>query len=82
MNQNKSGFELENLQVDYLTFNIQGTVDCDLVNRIAKYVFQHFVFSSISLNCSENKPHFFFSDKNKNQLEFLVYQGAPELNSF
>ena len=40
MKENKLSFESENLQVDYLTFNIQGTPDFDLVNRIAKYLFQ------------------------------------------
>ncbi len=59
MNQNKLSFQLENLQVDYLTFNIQGTPDFDLVNRIAKYLFQHFDFNSIISNCSKNKPHLF-----------------------
>ena len=82
MNQNKLSFESENLQVDYLTFNIQGTPDFDLVNRIAKYLFQHFDFNSIISNCSKNKKHLFFSDKNRHQVEFAVYLRAPELNSF
>ena len=82
MNQNKLTFESENLQVDYLTFNIQGTPDFDLVNRIAKYLFQHFDFNSIISNCSKNKKHLFFSDKNRHQVEFAVYLRAPELNSF
>lgn len=34
MKQNKLSFESENLQVDYLTFNIQGTADFDLINYI------------------------------------------------
>ena len=59
MNQNKLSFESENLQVDYLTFNIQGTPDFDLVNRIAKYLFQHFDFNSIISNCSKNKKYLF-----------------------
>ncbi len=59
MKQNKLSFESENLQVDYLTFNIQGTPDFDLVNRIAKYLFQHFDFNSIISNCSKNKTHLF-----------------------
>ena len=59
MNQNKLSFESENLQVDYLTFNIQGTPDFDLVNRIAKDLFQHFDFNSIISNCSKKKPTFF-----------------------
>ena len=82
MNQNKLSFESENLQVDYLTFNIQGTPDFDLVNRIAKYLFQHFDFNSIISNCSKNKKHLFFSDKNRHQVEFALYLRAPELNSF
>jgi hypothetical protein len=66
MKQNKFSFESENLQVDYLTFNIQGIAD----------------FNSIILNCSKNKKHLFFSNKNKHQVEFAFYQRAPELNSF
>ena len=60
MKQNKLSFESENLQVDYLTFNIQGTPDFGLVNRIAKYLFQDFDFNSIISNCSKNKKHLFF----------------------
>ena len=82
MKQNKLTFESENLQVDYLTFNIQGTADFDLINRIAKYLFQHFAFNSIISDCSKNKKHLFFSDKNRHQVEFAVYLRAPELNSF
>ena len=81
MNQNKLSFESENLQVDYLTFNIQGTPDFDLVNRIAKYLFQHFDFNPIISNCSKKK-YLFFSDKNRHQVEFALYLRAPELNSF
>jgi len=82
MNQNKLTFQSQNLIVDYLTFNIQGTPDFDLVNRIAKYLFQHFDFNSIISNCSKNKKYLFFSDKNRHQVEFAVYLRAPELNSF
>ena len=71
-------FKSENLVVDYLTFNIQGMPDFDLVNRIAEYLFQHFDFNSII----PNKKHAFFSDTNKHQVEFAFYQRAPELNSF
>ena len=39
MKQNKLTFESENLQVDYLTFNIQGTPYFDLVNRIEIKIF-------------------------------------------
>ena len=71
-------FKSENLVVDYLTFNIQGIPEFDLVNRIAEYLFQHFDFNSII----PNKKHAFFSDTNKHQVEFAFYQRAPELNSF
>lgn len=82
MNTNLLNFKTENLQVDYLTFNIQGIADFDLVHRISEYLFQHFAFNSIISNCSKNKNHLFFSDKNKHQVEFAIYQRAPELNSF
>lgn len=58
MKQNKLSFESENLQVDYLTFNIQGTADFDLINRIAKYLFQHFDFNSIISDCSKKNTFF------------------------
>ena len=63
MNQNKLNIESEDLQVDYLTFNIQGTPDFDLVNRISKYLFQHFDFNSIISNYSKNKKHLFLAIK-------------------
>ena len=63
MNQNQFSFESENLQVDYLTFNIQGTADFDLVNIIAKYLFQHFDFNSIITDYSKNKKHLFLAIK-------------------
>ena len=52
------------------------------MSSIAKYLFQHFDFNSIISNCSKNKKHLFFSDKNRHQVEFAVYLRAPELNSF
>ena len=45
MNQNKLSFESENLQVDSLTFNIEGTPD----------------FNSIISNCSKNKHQIEFA---------------------
>lgn len=75
-------FKNENLQVDYLIFNIQGTADFDLVNRIAKYLFQNFGFNSTFVTGSKNKKHAFFSPTNKHQVKFACYRRAPELNSF
>lgn len=39
MNQNKLAFQSENLVVDWISFNIQGTADFDLVNRMVKNSF-------------------------------------------
>lgn len=70
MKENKLTFQSQNLVVDYLTFNIQGTADFDLVHRIAEYLFQHFAFNSIISNCSKNKNHL-----------FLVIRTGIKLNS-
>lgn len=39
MKENKLTFQSQNLVVDYLTFNIQGTANFDLVNRMVKNSF-------------------------------------------
>jgi len=74
MNQNKLSFESENLQVDYLIFNIQGTPDFDLVNRIAKYLFQHFDFINTPIQYYL-KPIYFHSRSLKMSLRayLIVY---------
>ena len=40
MSKNKLSFESENLVVDWIGFNIQGLVDRNQVEQIAKYLFQ------------------------------------------
>ena len=43
MNHTQFSFESENLQVDWIGFNIQGSVD---LKSIAKYLFETFGFNS------------------------------------
>lgn len=38
MNQNKLSFESENLVVDYISFNIQGSVNLEPINYILLYI--------------------------------------------
>jgi hypothetical protein len=84
MNRNKLSFKSGKLAVDYLTFNIQGTGDLKLIKRIANYLFQNFGFNLIFLNGlnRKEKNKKCFSDTNKFQVEFVLYQHAPQLGSF
>ena len=43
MNQNKLTFESESFQVDWISFNLQGSV---AITPIANYLFQAFGFNS------------------------------------
>jgi len=85
MKQNKLSFESENLQVDYLTFNIQGTPDFDLVNRIAKYLFQAFGFNSTITRIIKGKwksKDLNYNSINKFQISFRQHEYDPEIKSF
>ena len=75
MNQNNLTFESENLVVDWIGFNIQGQVNRKQVERIAKYLFQNFGFSSTFAFGSDGKQETLFSNsKNKYQVYFRAYK--------
>lgn len=85
MNQNKLSFESENLVVDWISFNIQGTADFDLVNRIAKYLFQHFDFNSIitkKVNGKWKSQGLNNNPRNQFQVSFRQHEYEPESKSF
>lgn len=46
MKQNKLNFESEGLTVDYVSFNIQGSLQKDYLRKIAFYLFESFGFNS------------------------------------
>lgn len=75
MNQNKLTFKSENLQVDWIGFNIQGLRNRKQVERIAKYLFENFRFNSTFALGSDGKQETLFSNlKNKYQVYFRAYK--------
>ena len=72
MIKNKISFESENLQVDWIGFNLQGFPD---VKPIANYLFQNFGFNSTVALGSDGKQEILFSNsKNKFQVYFRAYR--------
>ena len=72
MIKNKISFESENLQVDWIGFNLQGFSD---VKPIANYLFQNFGFNSTFALGSDGKQEILFSNsKNKFQVYFRAYR--------
>lgn len=71
MSKNKLSFKSENLQVDWIGFNIQGFAD---IKPIANYLFQNFGFNSTFTLGSDGKQETLFSNsKNKFQVYFRAY---------
>ena len=61
MNQNKFTFASENLQVDWIGFNIQGLVH---IKPIANYLFQNFGFNfTFALGSDGKQETLFFNTK-------------------
>lgn len=74
MNQNKLTFDIENLVVDWIGFNIQGLVHKKQIKQIAKYLFQNFGFNSTFTIGSAGKEEYLFNEsKNKYKVSFRVY---------
>lgn len=72
MNQSKFSFESENIQVDWIGFNIKGFID---VKTIANYLFQNFQFNSTFITKSDRKQEIlFFNSRNKNHVYFTAYK--------
>lgn len=77
-NRNKLSFESENLVVDYISFNIQGSID---PKPIAKYLFQKFNFNS-TIGSNETETTLFFDNTNQHQVSFRQYVYDPESKSY
>jgi len=80
MNQTNLSFESENLVVDWIGFNIQGSVD---VQPIANYLFQSFGFNSTIANGSNGKEEYFIYDaRNQFKVSFRQYDYNPESKKY
>ena len=80
MNQNQLTFESENLVVDYISFNIQGSVH---ITPIAKYFFKKFGFNStIAIGWDGKEKPLFYDKTNQHQVSFRQHEYHPESKSF
>jgi|AntRauTorckE5430_2_1112549.scaffolds.fasta_scaffold05904_4 hypothetical protein len=72
MKDNKINFQSENLAVDWIGFNIQGSVN---ILPIAHYLFQNFGFNSTLISGSDRKQKtLFFNSKNNYDVYFTEYK--------
>ena len=82
MIKNKLSFESENLQVDYISFNIQGLID---PKPIANYLFQNFGFNftvAKRINGKWKSESSNSARQNQFQVSFRQYEYDPESKSF
>lgn len=82
MNSTKLSFESENLVVDWIGFNIQGSVD---IKPIANYLFQTFGFNSIiakRINGKWKSQDLKYDSRNQFQMSFRQHEYDPEYKSF
>lgn len=77
MNQNKLSFESENLQVDWIGFNIKGFVEKEQIKRIAEYLFQNFRFNSTFAVGLDGEEEALFKDQKTTTKFLLDYTGTP-----
>ena len=72
MKGNRLTFQSENLQVDWIGFNIQGSVN---ILPIANYLFQNFGFNSTLISGPDrNQKTLFFNSKNNYDVYFTEYK--------
>jgi len=82
MNHTQFSFESENLQVDWIGFNIQGSMD---LKSIAKYLFETFGFNSTiakRINGKWKSESLNYDRQNQFQASFRQYEYDPEAKSF
>lgn len=75
-------FKNEGLTVDWIGFNIQGSID---QQQIANYLYQNFGFNSTLTEKINGKWHcktLFHNNQNQFQVSFRQYQYDPQINSF
>ena len=85
MSKNKLSFESENLVVDWIGFNIQGLVDRNQVEQIAKYLFQNLGFNSTIVKIINGKwksKSLNYTSQNQFQVSFRHQEYDPEVKSF
>lgn len=85
MSENKLSFESENLVVDWIGFNIQGLVDRNQVEQIAKYLFQNLGFNSTIVKIINGKwksESLNYTSQNRFQVSFRHQEYDPEVKSF
>ena len=84
MNPNKLTFESQNLVVDYISFNIQGSIKTSINPKsIANYLFQNFGFNSnIAIGRDGKEKSLFYDNRNQHRLSFRQYEYNPEFKSF
>ena len=75
MNRNKLSFESENLQVDWVGFNIEGLVEKEKIKQIAEYLSQNFKFNSTFAVGLDGKEEPLVKDKKNNyKVSFRLYR--------
>ena len=82
MKQNKFTFQSQNLVVDWIGFNIQGSVD---LKPITKYLFEAFGFNSTiskRINGKWKSQDLKYYSKNQFQIYFRQHEYDPEYKSF
>ena len=81
MNQNKLNFESESLVVDYISFNIQGIIDKEHINKIAFYLYKSFGFNS-TFTKDDMTEIIISNDQNEYQVCFRQFYYEPKIKSF
>ena len=82
MNQNKLTFDTENLGVDWVGFNIEGSIDLE---PIANYLFELLGFNSTitkKINGKWKSESLNYDKLNKFQVSFRQYDYNPEFKSY
>ncbi|WP_297691731.1 hypothetical protein [uncultured Eudoraea sp.] len=73
----KLTFESENLEVDWIGFNIQGLLNQKQLEIIANYLFQNFEFNStFAIGFGGRQENLLWNSKNKYQVSFRAYKYA------
>ena len=80
MKQNKLTFKSENLVVDYISFNLPGSVS---IESIVKYLFEKFNFNITLVTHAEKKENdWFYAHRNQHQVSFRQLKYDPPSKSF
>ena len=78
-------FQSENLVVDYISFNIKGSIDSKTIAKISTYLYQSFGFNSIiakKFNYKWKSKYLNYDHKNRFNVSFRHHEYHPESKSF